>query len=257
MSPAGLCRSTTDDRNKSVGHRSASVLELVYWLRSIRPIILFQKYTIAYSLRHYLPRAFKICMDVSTRVVACGRLLAILVTAVIPDVTSIDFLWNNINPVWVCVCVCVTISFSRLSLNRVWLPILVVVSRVRFGRPVPRQSSLSPRQGWIWCLNQVLHSPLPLSATISFRSAMRHRTSLEFIRPRTCAGAGPVVLKVSQQINVRTSFPMPSTGTVNMHLSQKQFWLCFCSSPCAEQAGVRVFGSAWCPFISLHLDVLA
>ena len=30
--------------------------------------------------------------------------------------------------VYVCVCVCVVVTFSRLGINRVWLPILLVVS---------------------------------------------------------------------------------------------------------------------------------
>ena len=66
------------------------------------------------------------------------------------------------------------ITYSRVWINQVWLPILLVVSwtgkmnislppfasenlvsRDGFGRPVPRKRAHSPYSGLIWCL----HSP--------------------------------------------------------------------------------------------------
>ena len=108
------------------------------------------------------------------------------------------------------VCVCVVITFSRLDVNRVWLPILLVVSwtrktefflspfapeslvsRVRFGRPVPRQPAHSPHPGWrIWCLLNGLYPPFPVSATVTIITVMRHRASPEFIRSRNCVTDG-------------------------------------------------------------------
>ena len=111
---------------------------------------------------------------------------------------------------------CVVITFSRLGINRVWLPILLVVSST--GKT---EFALSPRSRLrIWSHKLVsavpsrvspliLHStprlnlvltygtPLPLSATASIRTVMLHRASPEFIifdgvHYRESAGTEPV-----------------------------------------------------------------
>ena len=75
------------------------------------------------------------------------------------------------------------ITYSRVWINRVRLPILLVVgwagtmnislypfapenlvSRGGFGHPVPRQPAQSPHWSWIWCL---LAGFLPISAAAS------------------------------------------------------------------------------------------
>ena len=61
-----------------------------------------------------------------------------------------------------------------------------LVSRVRFGRPLPRQPARSPHPGWIWWL----HFPFPLSATVSIRTSLRHRASPKFIGSRNCVTDG-------------------------------------------------------------------
>ena len=79
--------------------------------------------------------------------------------------------------------VCTVRTFSRVWINRVWLPVLLVVCwtgkryfslspsapenlvpRDRFGRSVPRQPAHFPHSGWIWCL---LTGFLPISAAAS------------------------------------------------------------------------------------------
>ena len=151
-------------------------------------------------------------------------------------------------------CVCVVITFSKLGIN--WESCLwsadtrktecslamfepkSLVSRVGFCRPVWRQPAYSPHPGWIWCLRTGLTSPFPLSATVSIRTAMRHRASPEFTRPRTCVTNGvhyrePARASSSQgssvngsfllskvtpwTVNVCPSFPTPTAGTVGMY----------------------------------------
>ena len=98
--------------------------------------------------------------------------------------------------------VCMVITCNSVWINRVRLPILLVVSwtgkmnislslfapeilvsRDRFGRPVPRQPAHSLHWGWILCL---LTGFLPLSATASKFTVNRHRVSPEFIGSRNC-----------------------------------------------------------------------
>ena len=110
----------------------------------------------------------------------CGRnhsLLAVVRSICVPYQAPPPM----IKCVLVCVCLCVVITFSRLGINRVWLPILLwsaeqgggkslsspfplesLVSRVRFGRPIPRQPAHSSHPGWIWCFLTGLHFPFPL-----------------------------------------------------------------------------------------------
>ena len=101
---------------------------------------------------------------------------------------------------------CMVTHIARVWINRVWLPILLVVSwtgknnislppfapenlvsRDGFGSPVLRQPAHSPYSGWIWCL---LMGFLPSSAAASiyylFKTAIRHRVSPEFIGSRKC-----------------------------------------------------------------------
>ena len=79
-----------------------------------------------------------------------------------------------------------------------------LLSRDRFGNPVPRQPAHFPHSGSIWCL---LKGLLLLSAAASiFYTANRHRVSPEFyqitqlltdgIHCRESTGTGPLVPKV-------------------------------------------------------------
>ena len=118
------------------------------------------------------------------------------------------------------------VTFSRLGINQVWLPILLVVSwteilpvsvrawelglasLVRTSRPALARSFSTPRLNLVLTYGTLL--PLSLSATVSIRTAMRHRASPEFIRSRNCVsywwrslpgtGTGPVVLNRKESI---------------------------------------------------------
>ena len=99
--------------------------------------------------------------------------------------------------------VCMVITYSRVWINRVRLPILLVVSWTGkiniplspcvpenlvswdgFSRPVPRQPAHSPHSGWIWCL---LTGFVPSSAAAPiYETAIRHRVSPEFIVSCNC-----------------------------------------------------------------------
>ena len=61
-----------------------------------------------------------------------------------------------------------------------------LVSRVRFGCPVPCQPVHSPYQAESGACLRDSTPPFPLSTTVSIRTAMRHRVSAEFIWPCNC-----------------------------------------------------------------------
>ena len=120
--------------------------------------------------------------------------------------------------------VCMVITYSRVWINRVRLPILLVVSwtgkmdiplspyapensvsRDGFSCPVPHQPAHSAYPGWIWCL---LTGFLQISARRPFIYLERHTPSgqscvdrvtqfrTDGVHCRESAVTGPVVLKV-------------------------------------------------------------
>ena len=120
----------------------------------------------------------------------------------------------------VCMYLFVVITYSRVWVNRVRLPILLVVrstakmkislspyapesldSRDGFSRPVLRQSVQSPYSGWIWCL---LTGFLPASAAAViylFKSPYAIESVPSLVRTdsvhcRESTGKGPVVHNV-------------------------------------------------------------
>ena len=110
--------------------------------------------------------------------------------------------------VCMCVCtyVCMVITYNRVWINRVRMPILLVVSstgkmniplspyvpenlvsRDGFSRPVPRQPAHSPYSGWIWCLLYLRDSfRVPRRPFLYIKTAIRHRVSPEFIGSHNC-----------------------------------------------------------------------
>ena len=115
----------------------------------------------------------------------------------VPEYSS-EVIEKDINYIYVCM----VITYSRVWINRVRLPILLVVSwtgkkyspvpvrawefglarRVQPSRPASACSS--PHSGWIWCL---LTGFLPSSAAASiYETAIRHRVSPKFIGSRNC-----------------------------------------------------------------------
>ena len=115
------------------------------------------------------------------------------------------------------------ITYSRVWINRVRLPILLVVSwtvkinislspfapenlasRDGFGRPVPRQPAHSPYLDWIWCL---LTGVFPIFAAASIylycytpsgpsRVHQVKQLRTDHVHCRESAGIGPAVFRV-------------------------------------------------------------
>ena len=100
---------------------------------------------------------------------------------------------------------CMVTQITRVRINRVRLPILLVVSltgkvnislspfalknsvlRDKFDCPVPRQPAHYPYSGRIWCLLTGLFR-LPRWRPHTSTTATRHRASSEFIGSRNCA----------------------------------------------------------------------
>ena len=131
-------------------------------------------------------------------------------------------------------CVCMVTTYSRVWINRVRLPILLVisstekinislspfapdnlVSRDGFGSPVPRPPAHSPYSGLIWCAYSRDSSQFPRRC--SFSHLNRHTPSgqsrvyrvtqlrADGVHCRESAGTGPVVLRV-----------VPVTGAATM-----------------------------------------
>ena len=140
---------------------------------------------------------------------------------------------------------CMITHIARVRINRVRLPVLLVVSRTRkinligLSRRVrrwsrPASACSSPYSGWIWCL---LTGFLPSSAatsviylfnrhTPSGQSRIYRVTQLrtDGVHCRESAGTGPVNLKV-----VRNGCCLGTShlGPINMRLSKNDWTKCW------------------------------
>ena len=140
--------------------------------------------------------------------------------------------------------VCV-ITYSRAWINRVRLPILLVVSwtgkmniplssfvpknlvsRDGFSRPVPRQPAHSPYWGWIWCSRVPRRRPFIYlnRHTPSDQSRVYRVTQLRThgVHCRESSGTGPVNLKVvPNECCLGRYSPLFPTRTIGMK------WACW------------------------------
>ena len=136
-------------------------------------------------------------LQMISAIIACGVSLTLP-----PKRTRLPVaLYRCINLYLGCVLVCGVYGYAYVWINRVWLPILLVVSYAgkficfsthsrqttwprETGSTVPSRVHLLILniQAEFWAYSPVL----PLSATASIHTLNRHRVSPEFIRPRKC-----------------------------------------------------------------------